>query len=233
MIVSHNDRGFTLVEITISLVITLIVAVVLFKLYNSFSREASCSMLKVEAQQKARVAVEMMVRDIGLTGFAVPSTYPVTNDILPSVAVAKDNEVTVRFIDPDYINGEEKRLVVTYEVGTSSDNPLVKTTCEADTDWAVTTVCETANYVNSLDPDASGGGLFFKYFNRDGAEVTPEMEPTFEDKEIALNSIKYVGIQISVRTEIECLRASGVVGFDSISVNTRVALRNKIGRGRP
>lgn len=228
-----NDKGFTLIEIIISVSVTLVVVLGIYNIYYKFTRATSCSQLMVGAQQKARVAAEMMFRDIVLTGFSVPNTFPGTKDILPSIEVAKDNEITFRFVDPNFPGGDKKRMVVTYKAESSPKTPIVKTECEADEDWEVVEPCKTANYIDSLNPSAAGGGLFFEYFNLDGAQVTPESEATQEDKEKALDSIRYVSVAVSVRTEKECLRVDDTVGFDSVSLKTRVRLRNKMGMTRP
>ena len=229
---TENNKGFTLIEVVIAVALTLLLAVACYKLYYQFIRSTSCSDQRVEAQQKARMATEMMYRDISLTGYDVPSKFPITKELLPSVVVAKESEVTFRFVNPNHVDGEKKRFVLTYEAGTTEENPITKTECEADENWDITTVCKSDSYINNLDPNSPGGGLFFKYYNVGGAEVFPELEPTEEDKQKMLDSIRYIAVAVTVRTEKECLRVDGTTGYDSMSIDTRIRLRNKLSRGK-
>ncbi len=227
-----NNRGFTLLEVVMAMVITLVVILGTYKLYDMFVKETDCANLEVAAQQKARVALEMLFRDIALTGFDVPSKFPVSKEVMPSVVEAKENEITFRYVDPDSPGGGLRRMVTTYKVGAGENKPLEKTECLADNNWLVLTNCKTSNYINNLDPAASGGGLSLKYTNIEGAEVLPDLEPTPADKEAALDTIRYVSISVVVKTEKECLKRDGTVGFSSVGMTSSVRLRNKIGRRR-
>lgn len=231
-VITKDNKGFSLVEVLIAIVLTLVVVTGVYKLYYQFEKSVACDNLEVTAQQKARVALEMLFRDISLTGYDVPSKFPITKELLPSVAEAKESEITFRFLDPDSPGGGLRRMLITYKVGSGSERPLEKTECLTDKNWIVIEPCETNNYINSLAPDSDGGGLVFSYSNINGAQVIPDDELTEEAKVIALDSIRYVKIGVSVITEKECLRKDGTVGFSSVTMNSSVKLRNKIGRRR-
>ena len=117
---SKDQRGFTLVEIVVALGITMVVALGIYKAYDSFFRQASCQDVKLAAQQKARAANALMQKELLLTGYRVPDGAD------PIEAGLAADSITFRYFDKP--GGRE--LKVTYS-GASS--VLSRDICVVDT----------------------------------------------------------------------------------------------------
>ncbi len=68
---TRKRRGFTLVEVMISVAIFAIIASVLFMILIRNQRSARITTNLVEAQQNARVAIDVLARDIRIAGYGV------------------------------------------------------------------------------------------------------------------------------------------------------------------
>lgn len=66
-----KSRGFTLVEVMISLAVFAIIAAVLFAILLSNQRSSRVTVNLVEAQQNARVAIDVLSRDIRIAGYGI------------------------------------------------------------------------------------------------------------------------------------------------------------------
>jgi prepilin-type N-terminal cleavage/methylation domain-containing protein len=67
----RKHRGFTLVEVMISIAIFAIIASVLFMILIRNQRSARITTNLVEAQQNARVAIDVLARDIRVAGYGI------------------------------------------------------------------------------------------------------------------------------------------------------------------
>lgn len=95
-----NEKGFTLVEVMISMFITLIVMAAVFGLLqrgqSTFNREPEVAGL----QQAARVSIDMIATDLAKAGFYTPAPLSVVwsdggnSDLTP-------DEITIVYADPD------------------------------------------------------------------------------------------------------------------------------------
>lgn len=73
-----NRRGFSLVELMVVVAIFGVVATVILDLYINVQRSTVSSEEVVEVQQGMRIALEQVSRDIQLSGFLVPTEFPIT-----------------------------------------------------------------------------------------------------------------------------------------------------------
>lgn len=65
----NNKRGFTLIEVVIGLAISLILMVVTVKIFQVQRKSYSMQEQVAEMQQNIRAAMDMMVREIRMTGY--------------------------------------------------------------------------------------------------------------------------------------------------------------------
>jgi type IV pilus assembly protein PilW len=79
---SASDRGFTLVELMISMAVGLIVLAAVYALYTLQSKHLANQELITELHQNARVAMDMMVREISMAGYN-QTTDPATITAVP------------------------------------------------------------------------------------------------------------------------------------------------------
>ena len=70
----RGHKGFTLVEVLVVMVIMGLVMTAVYGVYINVNRTGNTSEEVVDVQQNLRVAMEMMVEDIRMAGFLVPSS---------------------------------------------------------------------------------------------------------------------------------------------------------------
>lgn len=84
---SHIDRqeGFSLVELLVVMVISLLFAIAIFGIFNAFTRQNNQTMATQDMWQQGRVALYMMQQDIGKAGYGLePQSCAAT---IPAVSV--------------------------------------------------------------------------------------------------------------------------------------------------
>lgn len=78
----HSARGYSLVELLISMAVLLTVAGSIFEQINQMQRKSSSEALKLDLQQQAREFVDQTVRDLHMAGYPNISMYaPPMNDL--------------------------------------------------------------------------------------------------------------------------------------------------------
>ena len=71
-----KHAGFTLVEVLLSIAIVSIVFGTIYRTFDTFSRSYTKENVKAGIQQKARIGIELMARDIRLGGSDILSPLP-------------------------------------------------------------------------------------------------------------------------------------------------------------
>lgn len=94
-LVRFNKKGLTLIELLVGLVICAMVVAGIYRLFIAQSRAYTIQDQVVEVQQNIRSAMEIMLRDLRMTGFDDDRTAMVTIPQPP--IVAGDNSITVRY----------------------------------------------------------------------------------------------------------------------------------------
>jgi type IV pilus assembly protein PilW len=92
-----NNRGFTLIELMIAMVIGLIVMASIFQVFRSHQKAQTSQQLVVDMVQNARSAITLMKREIRMAGHAPAATDGQDNDN-PTIPDGADNLDT----DDDY-----------------------------------------------------------------------------------------------------------------------------------
>jgi len=90
-----NRQGVTLIELLIGLVICAIVVAGIYRLFISQSRAYTVQDQVVEVQQNIRSTMEIMLRDLRMTGFDDDRTPGVS--IAQPPAIAGDDSITIRY----------------------------------------------------------------------------------------------------------------------------------------
>ncbi len=88
----RRQGGFTLIELLIAIAVTMIVAVGLFSLYDTFFKQTHVQDMVLEAQQNARAAINLLERELVNAGYGGG-----TADIF---TVANLDEIEFRYTDP-------------------------------------------------------------------------------------------------------------------------------------
>src|SRR5512132_1130399 len=84
-------RGFTLIELMITLTALAVVMIVLMAVIYAAMRSRTGTANRMESVQAARAAVDMMARDLRSAGYGADLTYPVTPQ--PAIAYIDSQEV--------------------------------------------------------------------------------------------------------------------------------------------
>ena len=74
MIMKHNKKGFTAIELLVSLAILSIALTSIYSMYMSFIRTCTKEGAKIRVQQSVRSGLDMMIRDIRLAGLDPEAT---------------------------------------------------------------------------------------------------------------------------------------------------------------
>jgi prepilin-type N-terminal cleavage/methylation domain-containing protein len=93
--IRFNKRGLTLIELIVGLVICAMVVAGIYRLFIAQSRAYTVQDQVVEVQQNIRSAMEIMLRDLRMTGFDDDRTPLVS--LGQPILIAGDNSFTVRF----------------------------------------------------------------------------------------------------------------------------------------
>jgi prepilin-type N-terminal cleavage/methylation domain-containing protein len=124
----RNEKGVTLIELLVALVICGIIVAAIYRLFVAQTRAYTVQDQVAEVQQNVRNAMELIVRDIRMTGFdddpinilgVLTDIHPISPVITPG-----DNNITVSYEH----NGQPRQ--VTYFV--NAQNQLIRNQIPAD-----------------------------------------------------------------------------------------------------
>ncbi|TMQ68029.1 MAG: prepilin-type N-terminal cleavage/methylation domain-containing protein, partial [Candidatus Eisenbacteria bacterium] len=73
---SRRDRGFTLVETMVTLLVMAVVMVVIMSIVYAISRNKAATANRIESSQGARVAIDLMSKDLRSAGYGVDRDSP-------------------------------------------------------------------------------------------------------------------------------------------------------------
>jgi type IV pilus assembly protein PilW len=99
-VVSPHERGFTLIEVMVAVVLAAIVAAAAFTILTTTTKAVGANEQVVDTQQDVRIAMELLSRDVKMAGFGSPGV-PVGNctySIMPA-----DNKPTGSDTGPDSV----------------------------------------------------------------------------------------------------------------------------------
>ena len=69
----HRQAGFSLLELTISILILIIVMGVVFSQINNVQKNTKTESLKLDLTQESREFVDQFARDLHMSGYPAPS----------------------------------------------------------------------------------------------------------------------------------------------------------------
>jgi prepilin-type N-terminal cleavage/methylation domain-containing protein len=92
----RDQSGFTLVELMVAMSIFLLILVGIFQVFDPSSRAYSTTERKLDVQQNARVAMDVMSRQIRMAGY-FPENIDAdnTNDLSNSIQVATESALAI------------------------------------------------------------------------------------------------------------------------------------------
>ncbi len=194
----REEEGFTLIEVIIALAIASVLTAAIVLIYGSFHKETSCVELKLNAQQRARVAMSIMHDDILQIGANVPDS---ANPIEPGMS---SSAVTLRYRDPV----SDERVKVSYRL---SGNLLEREYCNVaisfdDGSW---NVCKTPTTYETLVGDIAS--INIEYLDADGLTTGDE------------EKVRFINLYIEALSSVDCVRQDA---SNRVKLETRIRLRN-------
>ncbi len=119
----NTNTGFTLVELLIALVLSIVIVGAVYATFNSQQKSFSLTNQKMDMQQQGRAAMNMIMRDLRMAGCLVPSSKAirVVNNNISSGTTPASDELTVLYADQTFDG---------FKINSSSGSPPTSVTVE-------------------------------------------------------------------------------------------------------
>lgn len=221
---ASREMGFSLVEVLIAILLTGIVSTAIYSIYNTFFKQSQTSEMVLESQQNARVAIEMMERELMNAGYAASTTDIITEAAASAVEFIYTDvtDSTLQIVDPTdpTTNTSGLRIKVKYALQTIDGVTYLM----RDVGICGNSACNT--YTNTREakkviPYAKT--LSLTYYNKDGDEIADT------STQANRNNISFLSVNLVTETK-ENVKDSGTAK-KSFMVETHVRFRN-IGIGQ-
>lgn len=192
----NRQSGFTIVEVLIAILITGIISAAVYSMYTTFYRQSGIQDQSVEAQQNARVALNLMEREIMNAGYAADTDHVITE--------ATASSIKFIYSDP---NTTGTRLEVRYGLQTTGGVQYLVRKADNLTTVSIGDTEEVAQYVETLT---------FEYFDISGTQIFPTTEAERD-------AIKFLTVNIVTRTKDNI---QGTAAPGTFMLETHIRLRN-------
>jgi type II secretory pathway pseudopilin PulG len=160
-----DERGFTLVELLVTMLIGIVVFGAALGLTEVSGRSTSRTSDRVETAQRARVSMERMVRPLRSQVCLDSTTYPIVSGDGTSLTYSTDFDNT-----PVYKPQKRKLTYVSTGTGKITEDQW-DTTTTTGPPWAFpTTVSRTITLATNVGQ--IGSTAIFRYFNPAGTQLT-------------------------------------------------------------
>jgi len=130
MYISSQQKGFTLVELLVTLVIVGAVTTISYNVYNRISNAWTCRNLLSDVQQSARVAMDSIIRDLQMAGFDAKksSEYPTepTLQDLKDIETAQSDEISFQYRNDSVTDSNKHRKYIYRLDGTELKKKTIK-----------------------------------------------------------------------------------------------------------
>jgi type IV pilus assembly protein PilW len=202
MIPRKNQKGFTLIELLVAMGLSLLVLGAAYSVFRVQTHTIKAQEFKMEAQEDARAALDMMVREVRNLGF-FPTATACTNPANTNGIVAAANN-NLQFV---YDANSDGDCVDTVGSGAGADENVIYA-------WNNVTLDITRDIGNGPQVLTAGNvtNVTFSYFDGTGAVTTD------------LASIRRVSITLTVRSRSTDVQFGGQ---QLITMDSNVDLRNR------
>ncbi len=202
----RNNRGFTLVEIVVTLGISMVMILAIYGMINLSQRSSAGLERRVAAQQDEKTALELMSMEIRMASYnptATSDLWVPACDGTPAITAYKGiqeataNSITIQMdITDNGVIGESNE-VIRYNYDTTKLYITRQTTCGGGAQpflgaaGGTSTVVKTVNVINN-----TLGIPVFKYYNGAGTEIFPTAANL-----TPIPNIRRIEITLAVETE--------------------------------
>lgn len=196
--------GFTLVELLVAILITAIASAGIYAVYTNFFRQTTTQDLMLEAQQNARVAINLMERELMNAGYNAA-----TADIITE---ATANSVEFIYSDPDSLSATfNQRLKVRYYLQSAGGVQYLARKADNLTAASVGAAEQMIPYVNNFT---------ITYYDINGGVVDPATTLTTQ---AGRNTVMFISLNLVTQTKTA---PPGAGSPKTFMVETHVRLRN-------
>jgi type IV pilus assembly protein PilW len=153
-----NKKGVTLIELLIGLIISGIVVAGFYRLFITQTKTYAVQDQVAEVQQGIRSSMEILLRDLRMTGFDddnINSTITITN---PIVYPLKDDSIAVNYEDYDKTSSQYQKDTVAYWRETNSSRLIRQRTVNdmAGPQDILLENVDTLNFTYGVDANEDG-----------------------------------------------------------------------------
>ncbi len=202
-----GNRGFTIIEILIALFLTAIISASIFAVYDNYYRHSNIQDMVLEAQQNARVAINLMEREMVNAGYDAGTPDMITG--------ATANSIKFIYTDPSTDTAISAtagdRLEVEYAL--DSVNNVLTRKVDNLTDSTTGTTDQVIPYVQNFT---------VTYYDIDGIEISDTTSQANR------NTVMFITINIVTETKENI---PGTSSKKTFMLETHIRLRN-IGIGQ-
>ncbi|HEY2116934.1 MAG TPA: prepilin-type N-terminal cleavage/methylation domain-containing protein [Candidatus Angelobacter sp.] len=225
------NRGYTLLELLIVLVILVTVTGAVFEQINAMQKKASSAAVKLDMNQQAREFLDQTVRDLHMAGYPGASMY--SNPLLhPSQVAAGLVRVspTEILLEGDVNNdGNVYSVDIAYVANDPNDStcPCIRRSAQAKVDADSFSQPSNPNYTEtqSVFPPGTGAGQsgedLFAYYDQNGNAVPVGSGIDLHTAPGLIATIKTVKINLSLLTNQRDPASGGFIST-SMSATSRL-----------
>jgi prepilin-type N-terminal cleavage/methylation domain-containing protein len=225
------SRGYTLLELLISLAILATVTGAVFEHINAMQKKASSAAMKLDMNQQAREFLDQTVRDLHMAGYPGASMY--SNPLLhPSQVAAGLVRVspTEILLEGDVNNdGNVYSVDIAYVANDPNDPncPCIRRSAQAKVDADSFSQPSNPNYTETqrVFPPGTGAGqsgeYLFAYYDQNGNPIDVGTGVDLHSAPGMIASIKTVKINLSLLTNQQDPASGGFIST-SMSATSRL-----------
>lgn len=217
-----NDQGFSLIELLIAMVVTLILLGITAGLFSSAMGTRARESRRTDALTSARAAINVISREIANSGYGMASKDDTLYTPINGIVVADSNSNRIHFRsnvvnangctndrgeDVTYFFDDETNSIVRHE--RFANDPVTNNPCSS----TAVAETETSVVVNRIS------NITFRYFNYAGRNSTP-----LEPNGTATPTANTCRVRITVEVELE--NVQGQPDDQRITFVSDVTLRN-------
>jgi prepilin-type N-terminal cleavage/methylation domain-containing protein len=229
-----SARGYTLLELLVSLAILGVITGAVFEQINAMQKKANAEAVKLDQSQQAREFLDQTVRDLHMAGYPGPSMYanPLPNSARVAAGLVRVSPTEI-LLEGDVNNDGKIYSVDIFYVASDPNDascPCIRRSAiekvEADSFSQPTTPYYTETervFPPGLGPGQSGEDLFV-YYDQNG-----EMVPVASGADIStaegtktITGIKTVKINLSLLSNQRDGKSNGLIRT-SMSVTSRLS----------
>jgi prepilin-type N-terminal cleavage/methylation domain-containing protein len=203
-----TQAGFTLLELTVSVLVLVIVMGAIFKQVDGVQKTATTQAVKLDLTQEGREFVDQFSRDIHMAGYPISTVYSSTGgqtDAQVALGIVEASPTKIRFEGDVYGDGTVYSVVYNYFATDPNDSncPCLRRSATkklaADPVIGQTQPIYYTEVQNLIDPTGMAQGIF-TYFDANGNPVDASGGLNITNNPTLIQLIDGVKVNLNTRT---------------------------------